>query len=95
MVNILKSGYKIYGLNEILTIWNKTNNSLSSSVFQKLKDGFNVYNRFMKFNVFKSVYYLLLLSINYLKKVFRMDLLFNLLLILMIYPLNNFIKLKI
>jgi len=55
-------------LDKNLTLWRKENNSLSSSTIQKLFDGFRVYNSYMKFNVFKSLYYLLCLSLNYLKK---------------------------
>jgi len=51
-----------------LTYWRKLDNSLSSSKIQKLLDGFRVYNHFMKFNILKSLYYLLCLSINFLKK---------------------------
>ena len=59
MVKISKFGYNLNGLNEILVSWKKTENSLSSSSFQKLIDGFKVYNQYMKYNKFKSLYYLL------------------------------------
>ena len=48
--------------------WTDLKNSLSSSTIQKLWDGFKVYNQYMGFNIFKSLYYLLCLSFNYLKK---------------------------
>lgn len=67
-LKILKNNYKIVALDEILTTWRKLNNSLSSSVFQRLIDGFRVYNLYMKFGFFKSFYLLLCLSFNYLKK---------------------------
>ena len=67
-LEILKKGYKIYGIKQVLGIWKKTKGSLSSSTIQKLKDGFNVYFIFMKFNFIKSFAYLILLSINYFKK---------------------------
>ena len=67
-LKILKKNYAIIALNLYLTKWKKTKNSLSSSIFQKLKDGFKVYNYYMKFNIFKSIYLLFCLSINYLKK---------------------------
>ena len=69
-LKILNRGYKIYGLNKKLGIWNKTKNSLSSSVLQKLKDGFNVYYTYMNFGFFKSLVYLIFLSFNYIKKDF-------------------------
>ena len=67
-LKILKNNYKIVGLDKILTDWRELENSLSSSKFQKLIDGFNVYYKYMNFSFFKSIYYLLCLSINYLKK---------------------------
>ena len=67
-LKILNKGYKIYGLNKSLTIWKKTENSLSSSTYQKLKDGFKVYYDYMNFNFFKSLFYLTYLSLNYLRK---------------------------
>tara|TARA_B110001450_G_scaffold114372_1_gene108147 strand:- start:908 stop:1648 length:741 start_codon:yes stop_codon:yes gene_type:complete len=67
-LNLLKKDINIIGLEEKLTSWRKLNNSLSSSVLQKLTDGYKVYRNYMKFNFFKSVYYLLCLSINYLRK---------------------------
>ncbi len=59
---------KIVGINKELTRWRKLNTSLSSNTIQKLLDGFRVYNRYMKFNYIKSLYYLLILSLNFLKK---------------------------
>ena len=67
-LKILKSGFKIGALEEPLMSWRKTKGSLSSSIFQKLKDGFKVYNHFMNYNLIKSLYLLISLSINYLKK---------------------------
>ena len=67
-LKLLSKNVKIYGLDKNLVQWNKTENSLSSSLIQKLLDGFKVYNYYMKFNFLKSFYYLFLLSLNYLKK---------------------------
>ena len=58
----------LYGIDVPLAKWRKLNNSLSSNSFQKLKDGFNVYNKYMKFSYIKSIYSLIMLSINFLKK---------------------------
>ena len=60
--------YEVIGLSQTLASWRKTGNSLSSNTFQKLKDGFNVYNKYMKFNSVKSILFLFILSINYLFK---------------------------
>ena len=65
---ILKKNVTIGALDKNLTIWRKLDNSLSSSIFQKLKDGFILYNSYMKFNILKSFFYLLILSINFLRK---------------------------
>jgi len=58
----------VYGLNKVLTKWRKTRNSLSSDSIQKIFDGFKVYNKYLNFNIFKSIYFLLILSINFLRK---------------------------
>ena len=65
---LLKKNYKIYAFHKYLTNWTDLKNSLSSSTVQKLIDGFRVYNQYMNFNIFKSLYYLFCLSLNYLKK---------------------------
>ena len=68
MAKIIKKNIQIYALNENLVLWTKSKYSLSSSTFQKLIDGFNVYYKYMNFNLIKSIYYLICLSINFLKK---------------------------
>ena len=67
-LKISKNGNIIYGLDQNLLLWKKTKNSLSSSTIRKLIDGFFVYNNYLGFNFVKSLYYLLILSVNYLKK---------------------------
>ena len=67
-LRILKNNVSIHGLNEDLALWTKSKNSLSSSTFQKIIDGFRVYYTYMNFGFIKSVYYLIWLSINFLKK---------------------------
>ena len=67
-LQILKKGIPIGALDIKLTKWRKLDNSLSSPVYQKLKNGFLLYNKHMKFNFFKSIYFLFILSFNYLKK---------------------------
>ena len=70
-LKILKSKVTIGGLDENLLLWRKTKNSLSSSTFQKLFDGFRVYKVYMGFNLIFSLYYLFCLSLNFLKKKFN------------------------
>tara|TARA_B100000989_G_scaffold30994_1_gene19776 strand:- start:98 stop:844 length:747 start_codon:yes stop_codon:yes gene_type:complete len=67
-IKILQKNIFITYLNETLTSWRKIDNSLSSSTIQKLSDAFKVYNYYMKFNFFKSCYYVICLSINFLRK---------------------------
>ena len=67
-LSILKKNIWIFGLDQDLLYWRKTKNSLSSSIIQKLIDGYRVYRVYMKLGIISSVYYLFLLSINYLKK---------------------------
>tara|TARA_B100000989_G_scaffold273566_1_gene231812 strand:+ start:19 stop:765 length:747 start_codon:yes stop_codon:yes gene_type:complete len=67
-LKILQKNILIGSLKETLTSWRKLDNSLSSSFIQKIKDAFKVYNHYMKFNFIKSFYYVICLSINFLKK---------------------------
>ena len=67
-LRILENNISIFSINKKLTNWRKTTNSLSSSTLQKLLDGYRVYNIYMNFNPFKSLYYLFFLSYNFLKK---------------------------
>jgi len=70
-LKILKSKVTIGGLDENFLLWRKTKNSLSSSIIQKLFDGFRVYKIYMGFNLIFSLYYLFCLSLNFLKKKFN------------------------
>ncbi|MDC0529685.1 glycosyltransferase [Candidatus Pelagibacter ubique] len=67
-LKLSKANFNFYGLDKILTKWKKIDKSLSSNTFQKILDGFKVYNDYMGFNKIKSLYHLMLLSINFLKK---------------------------
>ena len=65
---ILQLNYSIIGIRSNLSIWRKSKNSLSDSSLQKIIDGYRVYNKYMKYNPLKSLYYLIILSFNYLMK---------------------------
>ena len=67
-LKLLKKKIPIIGLDKKLTYWRKLDNSLSSSIIQKIFDGFKVYYIYMNYSFFKSVYNLFYLSINFLKK---------------------------
>ena len=60
--------YEIIGINKYLVLWRKTENSLSSNILQKLIDGYKVYRIYMGFSIFKSIIYLIKLSINFFLK---------------------------
>jgi len=70
-LKIAKKGIRIFGFKEVLTSWRVVKNSLSSSISQKVIDGFKVYRIYMKFSIFKSLYCLFKLSLNYLYKSFK------------------------
>ena len=67
-LNLSKKGVNMMGLDESLTSWRKLSNSLSSSAIQKIFDGYKVYRIHLKFNLLKSLFYLFLLSVNFLIK---------------------------
>jgi teichuronic acid biosynthesis glycosyltransferase TuaG len=67
-LKLSKKNIKMMGINKNLTFWRKTSNSLSSSLIQKLKDAFLVYNKFLKFNFIMTIILILFLSINSLIK---------------------------
>ena len=49
-LNIAKNNYTFYGIDKFLVNWRKLDNSLSSSISQKILDGYRVYHRFNKKN---------------------------------------------
>tara|TARA_Y100000590_G_scaffold444498_1_gene575323 strand:+ start:384 stop:1103 length:720 start_codon:yes stop_codon:yes gene_type:complete len=67
-LKLAKKKVRMEGLNQSLSIWRKSNNSLSSSNYQKIKDGYFVYRNELKYGVIKSFYYLLVLSVNSILK---------------------------
>tara|TARA_B100000035_G_scaffold82859_1_gene69520 strand:- start:446 stop:1189 length:744 start_codon:yes stop_codon:yes gene_type:complete len=67
-LKISKSGILFYGIKRVLTNWTDRENSLSKSSFQKLKDAFKVYYKYEKFNFLDSLFKVIILSINFLKK---------------------------
>ncbi len=67
-LKILQKKILISSLDETLSSWRKLDNSLSSSITQKLKDAFKVYYHHMRFSFVKSIYYVICLSFNFLKK---------------------------
>ena len=69
-LKITKNNHKAYNLKEILVTWNQSDNSLSSNFFQKIMDAFRIYKIYLNCSIVKSLYHLLILSINSLKRKF-------------------------
>mgnify|MGYP001391269078 CR=1 FL=1 len=67
-LSLAKKKFIFYPIKKTLTSWRSLSDSLSSSIFQKLFDGYFVYRNFLKQSFFKSLLSLFILSINYLKK---------------------------
>ena len=67
-LKISKSGVLFERIKKSLTIWTDRKNSLSKSIFQKIKDGFIVYYKYEKFNFLNSLFRVFILSINFLRK---------------------------
>ena len=67
-LKILKNKHVFGAIDKSLGSWRNTKKSLSSSTTQKLIDGFRVYYIHMNYNFFKSLYLLICLGLNFLKK---------------------------
>ncbi len=67
-LKLAKKGTIFYPIQKNLTKWRRTKSSLSSSIIQKLKDGYTVYYKYEKNNFLISIYKLFILSFNFLKK---------------------------
>lgn len=65
---------KIMGINKYLSVWRDKPNSLSKNTIQKINDSFKVFYRLENKNILVSFYYLFILSINKLKKFFKIRL---------------------
>ena len=74
-LRLSKRKIKFFGLKKILTSWRQTDNSLSSSNFQKLIDAFRVYYYYEKADFIKSIYLVIMLSLNAIKKKYSKNLL--------------------
>lgn len=70
-LSILSKNININAIKKELSFWRKSNKNLSSSSIQKIKDGYLVYYKYMNFNFLKSLYYLSILSLNFLLKTIK------------------------
>ena len=67
-MSLALDGVEMKGLSQSLTSWRKNRNSLSSSIIQKLMDGYRVYRVYLGYGVIKSLFCLIILSFNYILK---------------------------
>jgi teichuronic acid biosynthesis glycosyltransferase TuaG len=67
-IKLAKNEVKMLSIEENLSSWRKSKNSLSSSTLQKLLDGYKVYRVHLNYGRLKSLLYLLILSINFIIK---------------------------
>ena len=67
-LKLAKDGITMKSIQENLTSWRKSKNSLSSSVIQKIVDGYKVYRIYLKYSRLRSLYHLVILSINFILK---------------------------
>ena len=67
-LKIARKGIIIQSIDKVLMKWQESNNSLSSNTLRKLFDGYSVYRIYMNFSMIKSLYSLLVLSLNFLVK---------------------------
>ena len=68
---LAKNGVDICGLNECLVSWRKNSGSLSSSNVQKITDGYKVYRNYLQYSRIKSLFFLIILSFNFMLKKIR------------------------
>ena len=67
-LSIARKGLVFKSFKKSMTKWTNRPDSLSSSIYQKIKDAFTVYYRYEKYSLIKSIISVLVLSINFLKK---------------------------
>ena len=67
-LKLAKKGVIFFGLDEKLTKWRKLKNSLSASSIQKIFDGYKVYNAYLNYGVIRSIFRLVILSVNSILK---------------------------
>ncbi len=70
-LKLARNGFKLKHLNQTLSSWRDSENSLSSSTFSKFKDAFKLYYIYEKKNLTSSFFSVLVLSYNKLIKYFN------------------------
>jgi len=72
-LKIIKKINFIRGIDKNLTYYRKTKNSLSANKLISLINGYKVYRDYMHYSRIKSMYYLIVLSLNFLKKKLKLE----------------------
>ena len=67
-LSIARKGLVFRSFKKSMTKWTNRPDSLSSSIYQKIKDAFTVYYRYESYSLIKSIMSVIVLSINFLKK---------------------------
>ena len=67
-LRLVKNKINLLGIKNFLSAWRKVNNSLSSSVRQRMIDGYKVYRIYEKMSIISSIIFLFILSVSFLKK---------------------------
>ena len=70
-LKLLKKGYKLNHIKKLLSSWRLTKGSLSSNIYQKIRDAFKLFHSLENKNIVISIYYVILLSINKILKKFK------------------------
>ena len=70
-LKIARKGFKLKHLNQTLSFWRKSKNSLSTNTINKLRDAFKLYYIYEKKNFIFSIYSVIVLSYNKLIKNFN------------------------
>ncbi len=70
-LSLAKNNIVIFGIKDCLVSWRKSKDSLSSSTFQKFHDGYKVYKDHLQYSRLKSLYFLIILSLNFILKRFK------------------------
>ena len=71
-LQLSKNNILIYGIKKHLSLWRKCNNSLSSNIFQKIKDAFSIYYRYEKQGFIRALLSIIVLSFFAYKKKIRL-----------------------
>ena len=101
MAAFAKKNISITSIDKFLTYWRSTGGSLSSSITQRFYDAFKVYHHYENFNIIKSIFFTINLSlhslIKKLKFIFKMSVFYQFFvyLVLLVFINSFLIKKKI